>query len=127
MPGMRTCWIVVAGLGVLLSGCDNFRFTADLATEAAASGALNGDGSIGLDFGGAVASGCGDWVNQAGTPSAPNCVALIRSEERFGDGDHVFDLDEQHRASTALYNTVRGTHTFTGIPRRVRLGLELNF
>jgi hypothetical protein len=101
--------------------------SADLATEAAASGALNGDGSIGLDFGGALASGCGAWVNQAGTPSAPNCVALIRSEERFGDGDHVFDLEEQHRASTALYNTVRGTHTFTGIPRRVRLGLELNF
>lgn len=29
-----TCWIILAGLGALLSGCDNFRFTADLATEA---------------------------------------------------------------------------------------------
>ena len=101
--------------------------SADLATEAGTVGVLNGDGSIDLSFGGAVASGCGDWTNQSGTPAAPNCVALIRAEERFGNGDHVFDLDEQRRASDALYNTVRGTHTFTGIPRRVRFGLEINF
>ena len=103
--------------------------SADLSTEAGReeNAALEDDGSIDLTFEGLGASGCGSWTDQAGTPAAPNCVALIRAEERFGDGDHVFDLDEQRRASTALYNTVRGTHTFTGSPRRVRLGLEVNF
>jgi hypothetical protein len=103
--------------------------SADYANEAAASGALAGDGSIDLSFGGAAdpRTGCGSWVNQAGDPAAPNCVALIRTEERYGNGDHVFDLDEQRRASDALYFTVRGIHNFTSAPRRMRLGIEVNF
>ena len=109
--------------------------SADLSNEAGRSenSALQGGGAIDLTFPDPVsgltraASGCGGWVNQGGTPAAPNCVALVRAEERFGNGDHIFDLAEQRLASTALYNTVRGTHTFTGAPRRVRLGLEVNF
>jgi|GEM_PF-361257 len=103
--------------------------SADYANEADASGALNGDGSIDLSFGGATdpRTGCGSWVNQGGEPAAPNCVALIRTEERYGNGDHVFDLDEQRRASDALYYTVRGIHNFSSNPRRMRLGLEVNF
>ena len=103
--------------------------SADYANEADASGVLLGDGSIDLSFSGATdpRAGCGGWVNQAGTPAAPNCVALIRSEERFGNGDHVFDLAEQRRASDALYYTVRGLHNFTSNPRRMRLGIEVNF
>ncbi len=103
--------------------------SADYANEADESGALLGDGSIDLTFGGAVdpRTGCGSWVNQAGTPAAPNCVALIRTEERFGNGDHIFDLAEQERASDALYYTVRGIHNFTSNPRRMRLGIEVNF
>ena len=87
------------------------------------------DGSIDLTFGGAAdpRTGCGSWVDQAGTPAAPNCVALIRAEERYGNGDHIFDLAEQKRASDALYNVVRGIHNFTGSPRRMRLGVEVNF
>jgi hypothetical protein len=103
--------------------------SADYANEADESGALLGDGSVDLSFGGAAdpRSGCGGWVNQAGSPAAPNCVALIRTEERFGNGDHVFDLAEQRRASDALYYTVRGLHNFTSNPRRMRLGIEVNF
>jgi outer membrane receptor for ferrienterochelin and colicin len=103
--------------------------SADYANEADASGALNGDGSIDLSFGGAAdpRAGCGGWVNQGGDPAAPNCVALIRTEERFGNGDHVFDITEQRRASDALYYTVRGIHNFTSAPRRMRLGIEVNF
>ena len=103
--------------------------SADLSGEAGReeNDVLAPNGSIDLTFDGDVASGCDGWVNQGGTPAAPNCIALIRAEERFGDGNHVFDLAEQRRASTALYNTVRGTHSFTGAPRRVRLGLEVNF
>jgi len=103
--------------------------SADYANEADASAALNGDGSIDLSFGGAAdpRAGCGGWVNQGGDPAAPNCVALIRTEERFGNGDHVFDITEQRRASDALYYTVRGIHNFTSAPRRMRLGIEVNF
>jgi hypothetical protein len=103
--------------------------SADFANEASESGVLGADGSIDLTFGGAAdpLSGCGGWVDQGGAPAAPNCVALIRTEERYGNGDHVFDLTEQRRASDALYNTVRGTHNFTSSPRRMRLGIEVNF
>jgi hypothetical protein len=103
--------------------------SADYANEADASGVLGGDGSIDLSFGGATdpRTGCGGWVNQAGDPAAPNCVALIRTEERYGNGDHLFDLAEQRRASDALYYTVRGIHNFTSAPRRMRLGVEVNF
>ena len=103
--------------------------SADYANEADESGALLGDGSIDLTFGGATdpRTGCSSWVNQAGTPAAPNCVALIRTEERYGNGDHIFDLAEQERASNALYYTVRGIHNFTSNPRRMRLGIEVNF
>jgi len=103
--------------------------SADYSNEASASGVLSGDGSIDLSFGGAAdpRTGCGGWVNQGGAPAAPNCVTLIRTEERFGNGDHIFDVAEQRRASDALYYTVRGIHNFTSSPRRMRLGVEVNF
>jgi outer membrane receptor for ferrienterochelin and colicin len=103
--------------------------SADYANEAGESDALLPDGRIDLRFGGAAdpRTGCGSWVDQAGDPASPNCVALIRTEERYGNGDHVFDLAEQRRASDALYNTVRGIHNFTSNPRRMRLGVEVNF
>jgi Carboxypeptidase regulatory-like domain/TonB-dependent Receptor Plug Domain len=98
--------------------------------EAAASGvAVGEDGSIDLSFGGLAdpRQGCSSWVTTDNVPSAPNCVYLIRAEERFGNGDHLYDLSEQRRASDAMYSLIRGTHNFTGTPRRLRLGLELNF
>jgi hypothetical protein len=60
-------------------------------------------------------------------PAAPNCVALIRAEQRFGNGDGLYDETEQRRASNSLYNTIRGIHNFTGDPRRMRVGLEVSF
>jgi hypothetical protein len=54
-------------------------------------------------------------------------VYLIRAEERYGDGDHVFTLAEQRRASDAFYAVDRGPHNFTGDPRRLRLGVEVTF
>jgi hypothetical protein len=99
-------------------------------TEAAASGVtVSDDDAIDLSFGGVAdpRTGCGNWVTTDGVPASPNCVYLIRAEERFGNGDHIFDASEQHAASDALYSLIRGVHNFTGAPRRVRLGLELNF
>ena len=97
--------------------------------EAKRSGAYD-NGNIDLSFGGQLAdvrTGCGAWVTASNQPSPVNCVYLIRAEERFGDGDHVFTLVEQRRASTSQYLTGRGLNNFYGAPRRLRLGLEINF
>jgi hypothetical protein len=98
--------------------------------EATASGVtVSEDGTIDLTFGGIddPRQGCGNWVTTDGVPAAPNCVALIRAEQRFGNGDGLYDITEQRRASDALYNTIRGEHNFTGEPRRMRFGVEVNF
>lgn len=95
--------------------------------EAAAAGVLDLSGGMDLRFGGAVASGCSNWVRQNGLPAAPNCVYLIRAEERYGNGDHIFDLTEMRRASDALYEVFRGSQNFSEAPRRLRVGLEINF
>ena len=70
---------------------------------------------------------CGGWSTQDGKAAAPNCVYLIRAEQRFGNGDGVYTLAEQRRASDALYYSGRSDANFTATPRRLRLGLELNF
>jgi hypothetical protein len=108
----------------------NSADSAGFATEAIANGVLLGDGSIDLRFGGAVASGCGNWVNAQATPTTPNCVYLIRAEERYGNGDHIFSIAEQLRVSDENYfgpGTFRALDNFTGLPRQFRLGLEVNF
>lgn len=94
------------------------------AIEAAASNAYNSaTGAMTLP----TPNGCDSWSLQNGDPGAPNCMYLIRAEERFGDGDGVFSLSEQRRASAAYYYTGRSNASFTSSPRRMRLGLELNF
>ena len=98
--------------------------------EATASGVdVSEDGTIDLTFGGIAdrRQGCSNWVTEDGVPAAPNCVALIRAEQRFGNGDGLYDETEQRRASNSLYNTIRGIHNFTGDPRRMRVGLEVSF
>jgi hypothetical protein len=92
--------------------------------EASRSGALEADGSISLP---SASAGCGNWLTQDGTAAAPNCVYLIRAEERWGDGDHVFTLAEQRRASDAQFYQTNGLHNLTANGRRLRLGMELNF
>ncbi|MEP7326124.1 MAG: TonB-dependent receptor, partial [Gemmatimonadota bacterium] len=101
--------------------------SASWANEAQSNGLYSGTGDIDLGFGGAVASGCGNYINAQGQPAAPSCVYLIRAEERFGDGDHVFTVAEQRRASKALYDVGRSSYLFHSTPRRLRLGLELRF
>jgi hypothetical protein len=98
-------------------------------SEAERSGALAADGSVDLRFGGLTdpRAGCGAWLSADGVSAAPNCVYLIRAEERFGNGDHVFDPTEQGRAADALYRVLRGIQDLTGAPRRVRLGIEFVF
>ncbi len=108
---------------------ENGEDSVGFAEEGAINGVRQSDGSLDLRFGGAVASGCGNWVNTQSTPTAPSCVYLIRAEERYGNGDHIFTLDEQLRVSDANYFGPfgGGINAFTGEPRRLRLGLEVNF
>jgi hypothetical protein len=97
------------------------------ALEGQASRVWRSDGSLDLRFGGTVAAGCGEWITAELRPAAPNCVYLIRAEERFGDGDHIFTVAEQRRASDAYYGVHSGRQNFTGAPRRLRVGLEITF
>jgi outer membrane receptor for ferrienterochelin and colicin len=86
--------------------------------------------AIDLRFGGASdpRTGCGGWLSSKNkTPAAANCVYLIRAEERFGDGDHIFTVDEQTDAINALYDAGRGEQEQTAPGRRARLGFEINF
>ena len=104
-------------------------FSADSAgfADLGIANGINTNGALDLTFGGAVASGCGNFVNSQFTPAAPDCVYLIRAEERYGDGDHIFTVAEQRAASDAAYRVARGRPTFLGAPRRIRLGLEVRF
>ena len=122
---------VFAATGDAVSRLDNEgRWAADsalFAAEAQASKVWHENGAMDLRFGGAVASGCAGWLTAGQLPAAPNCVYLIRAEERYGDGDHVFTLAEQRKASEAHYTVDHGLHVFTEPPRFVRVGLELAF
>lgn len=103
--------------------------SAAFGAEAARNGVYNaGTGSIDLTFGGAAdpRTGCGAWTTTAGEPASPNCVYLIRAEERFGNGDGTFTLAEQRRASEAQYLLARGLAAMTDLPRRIRLGIQMD-
>jgi hypothetical protein len=41
-------------------------------------------------------------------PSAANCVYLIRAEQRYGNGDGTYTVEEQTNAINALYDVARG-------------------
>lgn len=94
-----------------------------LRDEFSSNGVLQGDAGD-LRFG---AGGCGSWMQAGGSdPAAPSCLALLRAESRWGNGDALYTLEEQTRAAEAWYDARHGTRYF-GSPRRVRVGLELRF
>ncbi len=104
--------------------------SSSFASEAKTNGIYNkSTGAIDLRFGGQGAAGCSGYstVNPS-VSGVPNCVSLIRAEQRFGNGDGTFTLAEQTAASDAnYYQSGRGSYSFLGAGRRVRLGLEINF
>ncbi len=105
----------------------NIRFATDSARfviEAAANGARTADHGMLLP---PANGGCSDWVDQAGVPGGPSCLYLIRAEQRYGDGDRVFTIEEQRAASSANYDRQWGVQWFNGPGRDIRLGVELNF
>jgi hypothetical protein len=108
---------------------DSSAFSKEAEANDSVLDALMVDGSIDLRFGGG--GSCAAWVTASKDAAAPNCIYLIRAEERFGNGDHVFSVDEQRRASNAFYAVgVRGglgPQRFVQPGRWLRVGLELSF
>jgi hypothetical protein len=87
----------------------------NLWNEADNAGALNvADKSIDL-------TSCASWSNQL------NCVSLRRVEQRFGNADGVYSLDEQERALDTYYDSFNGPWRFYAPARSIRAGLELKF
>lgn len=99
--------------------------SSSFAQEATTNSLYRPDGAVDLTFAGAGTGGCAAWRTRTGQPGAPNCVSLIRAEQRFGNGDGVFDLAEQRSASAAAYAAFHGQQLLTGGPRRVRVGLQI--
>jgi hypothetical protein len=96
-----------------------------LALEGANNGVLAADSSLMLPV---RHESCATWISsKASRPAAANCMYLIRAEERFGDGDGVFTVEEQSLAINALYDVARGEQEQTAPGRRARVGLELSF
>jgi hypothetical protein len=108
---------------------DSSIFATSLRNEACHNGVLvcGETEVIDLTFDGAGASGCGQWESADGAAAVPNCVYLIRAEQRYGNGDGLYTPAEQARAFQSYYGSFRNRNFFTDVPRRVRLGLEINF
>ena len=68
---------------------------------------------------------CGTWT---GTTAGPvDCAALRIVERRFGNGDGVYDANEQTTALDAYFNAFLGAWRFSAPGRAARIGVELTF
>jgi outer membrane receptor protein involved in Fe transport len=72
-------------------------------------------------------SQCGGPVEWLSSGGAVDCVLVQRTEARFGDGDQLYDDEEQRAALIAWYDMKQGEQWYTGSPRHIRLGVELSF
>ena len=70
------------------------------------------------------AAGGSAW---GGSGGAADCVLVQKAEQRFGDGNGLYDTDEYEAAMTVWYDRFDGVQTFYGQPLHIRLGLELAF
>lgn len=103
-------------------------YEGDVRGEAQANGRLDPDGTVDLSFAGANGSGCASWVNATGTQSAPpDCFALVRAEQRFGNGDGRLSPAEQQTIGQSMYAGMQSLLGLRGPPRRVRAGIAIEF
>lgn len=68
---------------------------------------------------------CTTWTN--GNGPVVNCEALRGVEQRFGNGDGVYDLAEQTRTLNAYFNSLIGAWRFYEPGRTLRIGVEVAF
>jgi hypothetical protein len=64
------------------------------------------------------------WKGEGG---AADCVMVQRAEARFGNGDQLYDEEEQLTALHAWYELWSGEQWLLGDPLHIRLGVELSF
>jgi hypothetical protein len=102
------------------------EYHVSLASEGGRNGVVGSGEALDLSFAGQGAGGCAGWTDAAGNPAAPNCIALIRAEQRFGNGDGLYSVEEQRAAAGAHFDAVN-TGGLYGAPRRIRLGIEATF
>lgn len=94
------------------------------ALNGAANGILLANGSLDLPKSDAE---CGAWRTTGSNPSPPTCYFYRKGEQRHGNGDGVYTLEEQRRASDLARLGTFHISRWAGAPRRVRLGMEVNF
>ncbi len=100
---------------------DSFGF----ANIAMANAIYGGDGSVDLTSVAQNHGACAAFVSPSNQPDAPDCIGLIRAEQRWGNGDGTFTLAEQQAASDAAYAVSRGEQFVSGAPRRIRVGIQI--
>jgi hypothetical protein len=72
-------------------------------------------------------SECGSWITTGNNPSPPTCYFYRKGEQRFGNGDGVYTVDEQRRASDIARLGTFHISRFAGGGRVLRFGMEVNF
>jgi outer membrane receptor for ferrienterochelin and colicin len=70
---------------------------------------------------------CGAWVTTGQTPSPPTCYFYRKAEQRFGNGDGIYSLEEQRRASDMSRLGTFHISRFAAGGRLLRFGMEVNF
>ncbi len=99
--------------------------SANFAQAAARNGVYNNaTGTITLPSSDA---GCAGWVTSGGNPSPPTCYYTRKAEQRHGNGDGVYTLEEQRRASDLNRLGTFHVSRFAGSSRSLRFGMEVNF
>lgn len=94
------------------------------ARNGASNGVLQADGSLALPSSDAE---CANWVTTGNNPSPPLCYFFRKGEQRFGNGDGIYTLEEQRFASEVRNLGTFNISRFAGAPRRIRFGMEVNF
>jgi hypothetical protein len=70
---------------------------------------------------------CAAWKTTSGQPSAPTCHFWRQGEQRFGNGDGVYTLEEQRVASDISRMGNFHISRFAGAGRLLRFGMEVSF
>jgi hypothetical protein len=61
------------------------------------------------------------------TDNALNKYMLLQAEQRFGNGDGIYTVEEQLSAFNSWYDLFNGDWVFRETNRRMRLGMEITF
>ncbi|MEO5800858.1 MAG: TonB-dependent receptor [Gemmatimonadales bacterium] len=99
--------------------------SSSFAAFATANGAYEAaSGSISLPSSNAA---CGNYADAGGNAASPTCYYYRKSEQRFGNGDGIYTLAEQKRASDNFRLPAAHISNFSFAGRIIRFGMEVNF